>query len=145
MRYVFAEYVLDTQLYTLHRAGVAVQLRPKVFHVLHYLLEHGDHVISKDELGTHVWPEQFISDATIEGCITLARQAIGDRGRVPRLIESRRGYGYRFVGTVTVCPDPESSPAPIPGASETSVAVRSLAVLPFEHRCRFCVVLYAPV
>ena len=40
MRYVFADCVLDTQLYTLHRAGTAVRLRPKVFHVLHYLLEH---------------------------------------------------------------------------------------------------------
>ena len=131
MRYVFAEYVLDTQLHTLHRAGMAVRLRPKVFHVLHYLLEHGDHVVSKDELCTHVWPGQFISDATIEGCITLARQAIGDRERAHRLIESRRGYGYRFVGAVTVCPDPAPSPDPAPGAPETSVAVRSLAVLPF--------------
>lgn len=131
MRYIFAECVLDTQLYSLHRAGVAVRLRPKVFHVLHYLLEHGDHVVSKDELCTHVWPGQFISDATIEGCITLARQAIGDRGRAHRLIESRRGYGYRFVGTVTVCPDPAPSPPPIPGAPETNAVVHSLAVLPF--------------
>ena len=84
---------------------------------------------SKDELCMHVWPGQFISDATLAGCITLARQAMGDRGRAPRLIESRRGYGYRFVGAVTVCSDP--APSPAPGAPETSIAVRSLAVLPF--------------
>jgi TolB-like protein len=131
MRYVFAECVLDTQLYTLHRAGIAIRLRPKVFHVLQYLLEHGDHVVSKDELCAHVWPGQFISDATLEGCLTLARQAIGDRGRAPRLIESRRGYGCRFVGAVTVCPDPAPSTVPAHGAPETSVVVRSLAVLPF--------------
>ena len=131
MRYVFADCVLDTQLYTLHRAGTSVRLRPKVFHVLHYLLEHRDHMVSKDELCAQVWPGQFISDATLAGCITLARQAMGDRGRVPRLLESRRGYGYRFVGAVTVCPDPAPSPSPAPGAPETSGAVRSLAVLPF--------------
>jgi tetratricopeptide (TPR) repeat protein len=72
MRYVFAECVLDTQLHTLHRAGMAVRLRPKVFHVLRYLLEHGDHVVSMDELCTHVWPGQFISDATIEADPTYA-------------------------------------------------------------------------
>ncbi len=100
MRYAFAECILDTRLYTLHREGTTVRLRPKAFQVLQYLLEHRDHVVSKDELCTHVWPGQFISDATLEGCITLARRAIGDSGRVQRFIESRRGYGYRFVGTV---------------------------------------------
>jgi DNA-binding winged helix-turn-helix (wHTH) protein len=100
MRYAFAECILDTRLYTLHREGTTVRLRPKAFQVLQYLLEHRDHVVSKDELCAHVWPGQFISDATLEGCITLARRAIGASGRVQRLIESRRGYGYRFVGTV---------------------------------------------
>jgi DNA-binding winged helix-turn-helix (wHTH) protein/predicted ATPase/class 3 adenylate cyclase len=100
MRYVFADCILDTRLYTLHREGTTVRLRPKVFHVLQYLLEHRDHVISKDELCTQVWPGQFISDATLEGCITLARRAIGDSGRAQQLIQSRRGYGYRFVGAV---------------------------------------------
>src|SRR5205809_2194484 len=100
MRYVFAACVLDTQLYTLHRAGVAIRLRPKAFHVLQYLLEHRDHVVAKDELCAHVWPGQFISDATLEGCVKLARQAIGDSGREQRLIQSRRGYGYCFVGAV---------------------------------------------
>ncbi len=49
MRYIFAACVLDTQLYTLHRAGTAMRLRPKAFHVLQYLLEHRDCVVSKEE------------------------------------------------------------------------------------------------
>lgn len=100
MRDSFAECVLDTQLYVLHRAGTAIRLRPKAFRVLQYLLEHGDRVISKDEFCAHMWPGQFINDAALEGCIKLARQAIGDSGREQRLIQSRRGYGYRFVGVV---------------------------------------------
>ena len=100
MRYVFADCFLDTQLYTLSRAGRAIPLRPKAFHVLRYLLEHRDHLVSKKELCAHVWPAQFISDATIEGCIKRARQAIGDTGRTQQLIQTRRGYGYRFVGAV---------------------------------------------
>jgi DNA-binding winged helix-turn-helix (wHTH) protein len=51
MRYVFADCLLNTRLYTLHRGGTPVRLRPKAFHVLQYLLEHRDHVVSKDELG----------------------------------------------------------------------------------------------
>jgi DNA-binding winged helix-turn-helix (wHTH) protein len=123
MRYVFAECILDTRLYTLHREGTPVRLRPKAFQVLQYLLEQRDHVVTKDELCAQVWPGQFISDATLEGCITLARRAIGDSGRVQRLIESRRGYGYRFVGTVQEVavsrPDREAVAA-VPGMPSVS-------------------------
>jgi DNA-binding winged helix-turn-helix (wHTH) protein len=98
MRYAFAECILDTRLYTLHRQGTTVRLRPKASQVLQYLLEHRDHMVSKDELCTHVWPGQFISDATLEGCITLARRAIGDNGRVQRFIESRRGMAIALWG-----------------------------------------------
>src|SRR5215471_13379718 len=100
IRYLFADCLLDTQLYTLSRAGRAIPLRPKAFHVLRYLLEHRDHLVSKEELCAHVWPAQFISDATIEGCINHARQAIGDTGRAQQLIQTRRGYGYCFIGAV---------------------------------------------
>ena len=102
MRYIFADCVLDTQLSTLHRAGTAIRLQPTVCYVLQYLLDHRDHVVTKDELGAHVWPGQFISEATLEGCVMLARQALGDSGRALQLIQSRRGYGYRFVGVVAV-------------------------------------------
>jgi len=117
MRYTFAECILDTRLYTLHRQGTTVRLRPKAFQVLQYLLEHRDHDVSKDELCAHVWSGQFISDATLEGCITLARRAIGDNGRVQRFIESRRGYGYRFVEAVQeeVVSLPEEAVAVAPG------------------------------
>jgi DNA-binding response OmpR family regulator len=40
MRYLFADYCLDTQCYELHQAGVPIPLSPKVFQVLAYLLEH---------------------------------------------------------------------------------------------------------
>lgn len=50
MRYAFGNCVLDTQRIILHRAGQTIHLRPKVFHLLMFLLGHRDHVISKDEL-----------------------------------------------------------------------------------------------
>jgi DNA-binding winged helix-turn-helix (wHTH) protein len=113
MRYGFADCLLDTQLYTLARAGRVIPLRPKAFHVLRYLIEQRDHLVSKEELCAHVWPAQFISDATIEGCIKRARQAIGDTGRAQQLIQTRRGYGYRFIGAV------EERPAAPPAQEPT--------------------------
>ena len=105
MRYAFADCVLDTQLYTLTRAGCPRPLRPKVFQALAYLLTHRDHVVSREELCAQVWPGQCISETTLESCIKQTRQTIGDSGQAQQLIETRRGYGYRFLGAVEVCPD----------------------------------------
>jgi DNA-binding winged helix-turn-helix (wHTH) protein len=125
MHYLFADCLLDTQLCTLYRAGQAVPLRPKAFHVLRYLLEHCNHLVSKEELCAHVWPDQFISDATIEGCIKCVRQAIGDTGRKQQLIHTRRGYGYRFVGAVE-----ERREAPTAPLGLAPVAARQDAIPP---------------
>ena len=113
--YAFADCRLDTQAYLLDRAGLAIPLRPKVFHALQFLIEHRDRTVTKDELCAHVWPDQFISDATIESCIKHVRQAIGDDGRGQKLIQTRRGFGYRFVGKV----EEQSAPTSTEAIAET--------------------------
>jgi hypothetical protein len=65
MRYVFSDYTLDTQQYELRCAGALIPLRPKVFHLLAYLLAHRDRVVPRQELCDHLWPKQFVSDATL--------------------------------------------------------------------------------
>src|SRR5262249_16029062 len=72
MRYVFAKCVLDTPVGTLHRAGRVIPLRPKVFHLLQYLLEQRAHLVTKDVLCAQVWPGQYISD-TAYGPVWCAR------------------------------------------------------------------------
>jgi DNA-binding winged helix-turn-helix (wHTH) protein len=127
MQYTFADCTLDTQLYTLQRAGHCQQLRPKVFQVLLYLVKNRHRVVSKQELLEHVWPEHFISEATLENCLKEVRQVLGDSGRAQRLIQTLRGYGYRFVAAVEAraeAPLAEtpallacSVPQPVPGAT----------------------------
>src|SRR5262245_26590749 len=99
--YVFADCELDTQLYVVRRPGQTSLLRPKVFQVLLYLLEHRDRVVSKRELLEAVWPEQFISDATLADCIRTIRHAVGDSRNSQGVLQTRHGHGYRFVAEVT--------------------------------------------
>src|SRR5215475_3288331 len=101
MLYTFGECALDTQLHVLSRAGQAVQLRPKAFALLVYLVEHHDRVVTKDELCAQVWPNQFISDATLGSTVRAVRQAIGDTGEAQQLIQTVHGYGYRCMVPVT--------------------------------------------
>jgi DNA-binding winged helix-turn-helix (wHTH) protein/class 3 adenylate cyclase/tetratricopeptide (TPR) repeat protein len=113
MLYRFADCVLDTQLYTLERAGQTMRLAPKVFEVLCYLLEHRDRVVSKQELCEQVWEGLAISEATLESCLRAARLAVGDSGQAQRIIQTQRGYGYRFVADLALLPE-DPSPPPVP-------------------------------
>src|SRR5262249_34541437 len=102
MIYRFADCALDTQLYTLQRAGQSTRLAPKVFEVLCYLIEDRDRVVSKQELREQVWEGLAISDATLESCLRAVRNTVGDSGQVQRIIQTQRGYGYHFVADVTL-------------------------------------------
>jgi DNA-binding winged helix-turn-helix (wHTH) protein len=53
----------------------------------------------------HLWPRQFVSDATLDACLAQERQAVGDSGRSQRVIQTRHGYGYRFVADAEICPE----------------------------------------
>jgi DNA-binding winged helix-turn-helix (wHTH) protein len=102
MRYLFGDYILDTQRAELHGAGAPIKLRRKVFQVLVYLLVHHDRVVPKHELLEHLWPDQFVSDEVLKACITALRKALGDRWRAPRYVRTLHGQGYRFVAAVEV-------------------------------------------
>jgi DNA-binding winged helix-turn-helix (wHTH) protein/class 3 adenylate cyclase/tetratricopeptide (TPR) repeat protein len=111
MVYRFGDCSLDTQRHRLQRAGQPVRLRSKVFQVLRYLLEHRDRTVLKQELCEQVWPQQFISEATLESTVRAVRQAIGDSGRMQQLIQTVYGYGYRFSATVEEGVDPSGGTA----------------------------------
>jgi TolB-like protein/DNA-binding winged helix-turn-helix (wHTH) protein len=100
MIYRFGECALDTHLYSVQRGGLSIRLRPKVFRMCLYLLEHRDRVVSREELCAQMWPGRFVSQATLEGVIRSVRQAVGDSGRAQGIILTLHGYGYRFVASV---------------------------------------------
>src|SRR4030095_241147 len=100
----------DTQRYELHRAGVPVPLRPKVFHLLAYLLAQRDRVVPRQELSEQVWPGQYISAITLDACLAAARRAVGDSGQAQCIIQTKHRHGYRVVAPVTLA-DAAAPPA----------------------------------
>jgi DNA-binding winged helix-turn-helix (wHTH) protein len=124
MRYVFGEYLLDTQRHEFSRAGEPVPLRPKVFQVLAYLLVHRDRMVRKRELLDHLWPGQSVADTALNSYIMAVRKAIGDQRASPQLLHTVRGYGYRFVAPVDACdPAPPANPLPSGPPSEEQAPV----------------------
>lgn len=102
MRYLFGDYILDTQRSELQHAGVPIQLRRKVLQVLAYLLAHRERVVPKHELLEQLWPDQFVGDEALKSCIKTLRQALGEQGRTSRCVRTLHGQGYRFVAAVEV-------------------------------------------
>ena len=102
MIYTFGDYELEPQRYELRCQKRVCHLEPQVFELLSYLMRHRDRVVTKQELFEHLWPTQFVSDATLHQRLTAARKAIGDSGRDQHTIQTIRGRGYRFIASVEV-------------------------------------------
>jgi len=100
MIYEFDACVLDTDRRELRRAGQLIAIEPQVFDLLAYLLRHRDRVVTKDEILDSVWRGRIVSESTLTSRINSARGAIGDSGKIQRLIKTLRHKGLRFVGAV---------------------------------------------
>jgi TolB-like protein/Flp pilus assembly protein TadD len=129
VRYLFAEYALDTDRRELRRGAALVALEPQVFDLLNHLVRHRDRVISKDELLATVWQGRIVSDSTMFNRINAARGAIGDTGEQQRLIKTLPRKGLRFVGAVQEA----RAGAAVDEARLPLPARPSLAVLPFAN------------
>ena len=128
MIYHFGGCRFDTSLYSVQRGGQSIRLRPKVFRVCLYLLEHRDRVVSREELCAQMWPGRFVSQATLEGVIRSVREALGDSGRTQGIIQTLRGYGYRFVAGVEEW-TPKEVEGEVPQAETLSISPESNILL----------------
>jgi DNA-binding winged helix-turn-helix (wHTH) protein len=104
MLYVFGDYTLDTQLYELRHTSIPVKLQPRVYSMLVYLVQRRHRVVPRQDLFEYLWPDRFVSDASLESCIAATRRAVGDSGRAQRIIQTLHCVGYRFVATVEEYP-----------------------------------------
>lgn len=94
--YRFSDFELDSRARCLRRNGREVQLQPRVFDLLLYLLENTGRVVSKNELMDALWPDVVVTESSLHRAISLARSAL-QGGSKSELIRSYPGRGYRFV------------------------------------------------
>lgn len=98
----FADFVFDRRTETLWTGDEPVALRPKSAAVLALLLDHGGEVVSKDTMLAAVWPEGFVGDDVLAGCIRELRAVLGDDARDPRFIATVHRRGYRVITPVSL-------------------------------------------
>jgi two-component system OmpR family response regulator len=79
--------------------GEELNLRPKEFDLLAYLMRNAGLALSRDQLMSAVWDYEYPGDArTVDVHIRWLREKIEDDPSRPRRIETVRNVGYRFNG-----------------------------------------------
>jgi TolB-like protein/Tfp pilus assembly protein PilF len=138
----FESYTLDLARGCLYGADREIELRPKSFDVLSYLVENAGRLVSKDELLRAVWRKVTVSDESVTRCISDVRLALGDSDQ--HIIKTVQRRGYRFAAAVAPAtargPDPPATlhataaaPATQAAAGTNAAPRLSLVVLPFVN------------
>ena len=89
-----ADLVLDTGSREVQRGGAPIELTPKEYAVLEYLMRHPGRVMPRTLITEYAWDYHFDPGTNIvDVVITRLRKKI-DHGRAPKLIHTVRGVGY---------------------------------------------------
>ena len=96
----FQGFELDAGRRLVSRDGRRVHLTRKAFDLLTTLIEQAPRVVSKDELHRRLWPDTFVTDATIAGVVKELRRALGHQHSGEPLIRTAHGVGFAFTGTI---------------------------------------------
>jgi len=90
-----ADLELDLLKRTVTRDGERVELQPREFRLLEFLLRHAERVVTRTMLLEDVWDFHFDPKTNIvETHISRLRAKLSRGGRDPELIHTIRGAGY---------------------------------------------------
>ena len=92
---------VDRLSHTVQRAGHAIDLSPKEFALLEFLMRHAGHPVTRSAIVEQVWKLNFDTMTNVvDVYINYLRRKV-DTGYDRALIRTVRGVGYQIGGTVT--------------------------------------------
>ena len=99
--YQFAGVKLDFKRYQAVKDGHPLDLSPREFEVLKYLIEHRGEAVTREQLLDEVWGyDNFPLTRTVDNHIAKLRQKIEPAPAEPQFIVTVHRIGYRFLGGV---------------------------------------------
>jgi len=106
----FEDVEVREREFTVWRAGEALQVEPRAFRVLLFLLRNPQKLISKDELLDAVWNDCAVSENSLTRSVALLRRILADDSREPRYIATVPTIGYRFLCDVQAIEEGDTAP-----------------------------------
>jgi two-component system OmpR family response regulator len=92
------DLVLDLLSRRVQRAGTAIDLRPREFALLEYLMRNAGKVVSKTMILSHVWEYNFDPQTNIVDVLVSRLREKIDRPFDRKLLQTVRGVGYVIRG-----------------------------------------------
>jgi two-component system OmpR family response regulator len=93
-RFTVADLTLDLATRRVERAGKALDLRPREFALLAFLMRHAGRVVSKTMILSHVWDYSFDPGTNVVDVLVYRLREKIDREFEPKLLHTVRGVGY---------------------------------------------------
>lgn len=90
----FADLRVNRLTRRVERGATVIELRPREFALLEYLLRHAGTVLSKAMIVSHIWDYSFDTGTNAVDVLVYRLRDKIDKGFSPRLIHTVRGVGY---------------------------------------------------
>ncbi len=98
--YEFGEFILDVPSRKLSKNGKEIKLTPKEFKFLEFFLKRQGKALTRDEILNTVWGyNNFVTQRSIDRCVTTLRNKIEPDPHNPTFIHTLREIGYKFEPT----------------------------------------------
>jgi len=93
---VQGDLVLDIEQHRLNIGDKQLEVSPTEFRLMHFFMTHPDKVFSRTQLLDQVWGRSvYIEERTVDVHIRRLRKILGEHGK-EELVQTVRGFGYRF-------------------------------------------------
>ena len=96
-----ADLTLDPVSHRITRAGVPISLTAKEYAILVFLMRHAGEVVTRTQLGEHVWEADFDNLTNLVDVHVSHLRTKIDQAAAVALIHTVRGRGYRLEGEPT--------------------------------------------
>lgn len=116
----FDSFELDLKNHELRKSGRPRKLERRAFQILTLLACRPNELVTRETIYKQVWEGDKAAaeslDERLDFQMKEIRAALGDSSKNPRYIQTVRGLGYKFIGSVEVLGQPFASPAATAGA-----------------------------
>jgi DNA-binding response OmpR family regulator len=85
---------IDPATHLVERAGQRIELTPRLFALLEYLMRHPNQVLTREMIANHIWNYEFTGTLNaVEVCMRRLRCQVDEAFPI-KLLETVRGVGY---------------------------------------------------
>lgn len=91
---VYNDLVMDKRTKVIYREGLTINLTPKEFNLLQFMMQNPERLLTRDEIADNVWGNNFDTGTNyIDVYIAYLRKKV-DKGFEQKLIHTKVGMGF---------------------------------------------------